>query len=241
MVVPTRSASGQRLYTLENIEHLRTLKGSVDAGLSAGEAHADLVRRLRENANGLRVSDGAAVREQARRLRVEVAETQARTAAEHERAARHLTRSPSGRRRRRQQVRELAREAEERGPRERSPTGRAALVKRASSRVRAVPRDRLGASPSGETDTSSASATDASRRCRSGSPTELHARRALTRRWRRKISWKRATSAGRHRREPADLDRVVDAHLAGHHAPQGGRPRIRRRRPAALGRLDGRG
>ena len=121
VVVPTRSASGQRLYTLDDIEHLRTLKASLDAGLSAGEAHADLVRQLRDEATGLRISDGAAIREQARRVRSEVAETHARTAAEHERAARRLaalaerTQGAAGDR-----FRELARKADERAARTRA-------------------------------------------------------------------------------------------------------------------------
>ena len=121
VVVPTRSASGQRLYTLDDIEHLRTLKASLDAGLSAGEAHADLVRQLREEEHGPPVREGAAIREQARRLRSEVAETHARTAAEHERAARRLialaerTHGAAGDR-----FRELARKAEERAARTRA-------------------------------------------------------------------------------------------------------------------------
>jgi DNA-binding transcriptional MerR regulator len=121
IVVAKRSASGQRLYTLDDIERLRELKGLIDGGLSAGEAHGVLVRELREESLDERRRAGASARADARRLRGEVAETHARTAAEHERAARRLsaladrTDGVIGER-----FRELARQAEERAIRTRA-------------------------------------------------------------------------------------------------------------------------
>jgi DNA-binding transcriptional MerR regulator len=48
VVVPERSAGGQRLYTREQVEHLRFLRDAVAAGSRPGEAHRLLEERLEE-------------------------------------------------------------------------------------------------------------------------------------------------------------------------------------------------
>jgi DNA-binding transcriptional MerR regulator len=46
VVVPERTRGGQRLYTREQVEHLRFLKDAVAAGSRPGEAHRLLAERL---------------------------------------------------------------------------------------------------------------------------------------------------------------------------------------------------
>jgi DNA-binding transcriptional MerR regulator len=46
VVVPERTPGGQRLYTREQVEHLRFLKDAVTAGSRPGEAHRLLAERL---------------------------------------------------------------------------------------------------------------------------------------------------------------------------------------------------
>jgi len=82
LVVAARGRGGQRLYSDADVEHLRALRELVREGLSAGEAHHLLARRL----NGLspvataQQVDGRGVREASRRVRAEVAATHRRAA-----------------------------------------------------------------------------------------------------------------------------------------------------------------
>jgi MerR family transcriptional regulator, light-induced transcriptional regulator len=73
LVVAVRGRGGQRLYSDADVENLRALQGLVREGLSAGEAHHVLARRLS------RMSP-AGVREASRRVRAEVAATHRRAA-----------------------------------------------------------------------------------------------------------------------------------------------------------------
>jgi DNA-binding transcriptional MerR regulator len=46
LIVPERSSGGQRLYTREQVEQLRFVKGSIDEGMQPGDAHRVLSERL---------------------------------------------------------------------------------------------------------------------------------------------------------------------------------------------------
>ena len=87
LVTAIRTPGGQRRYSDEDIDRLRTLKHLVDHGLSAGEAHNVLRERLR----GPAARSASDAREQARRLRAEVAGTHEDAAAEYERTVERLT------------------------------------------------------------------------------------------------------------------------------------------------------
>jgi DNA-binding transcriptional MerR regulator len=82
LVTARRTPGGQRLYSADDIERLVVLKKLVDQGLSAGEAH-NLVR-ARPQIRPPVVESGR-VRENARRIRREVAESHARAAEAYER------------------------------------------------------------------------------------------------------------------------------------------------------------
>ena len=93
LVTAIRTPGGQRRYSDEDIDRLRALKHLVDQGLSAGEAHNVLRERLRGPApRGASASDA---REQARRLRAEVAGTHEDATAEYERAVERFTTLPA--------------------------------------------------------------------------------------------------------------------------------------------------
>lgn len=82
LVVAARTAGGQRLYSVDDIERLTTLRTLIEQGLSAGEAH-NVVRTRRVGQSS--TVAGSLVRADARRLRREVAEAHAQAAAEYER------------------------------------------------------------------------------------------------------------------------------------------------------------
>jgi DNA-binding transcriptional MerR regulator len=75
VVVAARGSGRQRAYSAEDLDRLRWLKAQVDAGLSAGEAHAILRRHL---ASASIDPSGPRIREQARRLRAAAAEARER-------------------------------------------------------------------------------------------------------------------------------------------------------------------
>jgi DNA-binding transcriptional MerR regulator len=91
LVVATRNAGRQRLYSREDIERLRLIKRSIDDGLSAGEAHALARERSPQRSLAEQGLTGSRVRADARRLRAEVAATRARSAAAQAQAARSLS------------------------------------------------------------------------------------------------------------------------------------------------------
>lgn len=78
VVVAARGAGAQRAYGREDVERLRRVKAWIDSGLSASEAHRLLQERL-ENGADRRAREA---REQARRLRAEIAAKRERAAAE---------------------------------------------------------------------------------------------------------------------------------------------------------------
>ena len=82
LVTARRTRGGQRLYSAEDVERLTALKRLVDQGLSAGEAHNVVRQRLRARPP---VPESSRIREDARRVRREVAEGHARVAAEYQR------------------------------------------------------------------------------------------------------------------------------------------------------------
>jgi MerR family transcriptional regulator, light-induced transcriptional regulator len=47
LITARRTSGGQRLYSAEDVERLTALRRLVDQGLSAGEAHSVVRRRLR--------------------------------------------------------------------------------------------------------------------------------------------------------------------------------------------------
>lgn len=57
MVVPERSPGGQRLFSRQQVEHLRFVKDRLDAGMQPGDAHRLLAEMLRSTPEG--PSDGA--------------------------------------------------------------------------------------------------------------------------------------------------------------------------------------
>ena len=67
VLVPHRNGTRQRLYSQEQLKQLRLLKRWVDAGLSAGEAHA----RLRLHLDRIAASDAGIARDEPRRSRVQ--------------------------------------------------------------------------------------------------------------------------------------------------------------------------
>lgn len=88
LVIAQRTQGGQRLYSPADVERLSVLKRLVDQGLSAGEAHNVLRQRLRGQ---LPARESSRVREDARRVRREVAESHARVAADYQREYERLT------------------------------------------------------------------------------------------------------------------------------------------------------
>ena len=82
LVVAVRGRGGQRLYSDADVENLRALQGLVREGLSAGEAHHVLARRLSRMSPAATPQqiDGRGVREASRRVRAEVAATHRRAA-----------------------------------------------------------------------------------------------------------------------------------------------------------------
>lgn len=115
LVVPVRTLGGQRLYSVDDVERLTTLKTLIDRGLSAGEAHNVLRARLVGRTSTV---ESSLVRAAARQVRREVAEGHARAAAEYEREyerLRELLKDATGSRARSlQRQAELARAAAER-------------------------------------------------------------------------------------------------------------------------------
>jgi DNA-binding transcriptional MerR regulator len=91
IVVASRNARRQRLYARADIDRLRLIKQWIDRGLSAGEAHALVREGSPEKALETQELEGWRVRADARRLRAEVAETHARSAAPQAHAARRLS------------------------------------------------------------------------------------------------------------------------------------------------------
>lgn len=60
-VIPARSASGQRLYSRDDVERLRFIREQTEAGLQPADAHRLLAERTRERENA-RDRDGSPLR-----------------------------------------------------------------------------------------------------------------------------------------------------------------------------------
>src|SRR4051812_31367962 len=86
LVAADRGPRKQPVYSSEDVDRLPELKQLVTAGYPAGEPHRLLRQRLA--GRGDRAADS--IRDDARRLRAEVAESHARAAAAHQRAAERL-------------------------------------------------------------------------------------------------------------------------------------------------------
>jgi DNA-binding transcriptional MerR regulator len=78
VVTAARGQGRQRLYSPTDIDRLRWLREQTESGLSAGEAHALLRDRLTSIAGD---GAGAGLRDEARRLRAQAAETRAQVRA----------------------------------------------------------------------------------------------------------------------------------------------------------------
>jgi DNA-binding transcriptional MerR regulator len=82
VIVAARGNGRQRAYSTQDLDRLHWIKDKLDAGLSAGEAHALLREQLKRARTDL---TGPRIRAEARRVRASAAETrqrieQARTA-----------------------------------------------------------------------------------------------------------------------------------------------------------------
>jgi DNA-binding transcriptional MerR regulator len=58
-IVPSRSAGGQRLYSRDQVDHLRFVREQIDAGLQPADAHRLLAERLRRPAGAVTDSGDA--------------------------------------------------------------------------------------------------------------------------------------------------------------------------------------